>query len=82
MQLSSKEKEFDFFLCVVDIFTKYALVIPLKNKKGITIANACQKFLNKSKGHKPNQIKIDKGNKSYNRSAKSWLQDIQKLLNP
>ena len=38
MQLISKfSKEIRFLLCVIDIFTKYAWVIPLKNKKDITI---------------------------------------------
>ena len=39
MQLISKfSKEIRFLLCVIDIFTKYAwVIIPLKNKKDITI---------------------------------------------
>ena len=46
MQLISKfNKEFRFLLCVIDIYSKYAWVIPLKDKKGITITNAFQKFL-------------------------------------
>ena len=32
-------------LCVIDIFSKYALVIPLKDKKVITITNVFQKSL-------------------------------------
>ena len=36
---------FRFSLCAIDIFSKYALVIPLKDKKGITIVNAFQKIL-------------------------------------
>ena len=43
-----------------DIFTKYAWVIPLKNKKGITITNAFQKILHESK-RKPNKIWVDRG---------------------
>ena len=31
-------------LCVIDTFSKDACVIPLKDKKGITIINAFQKF--------------------------------------
>ena len=34
-----------FLLCVVDIFSKYTWIIPLKDKKGITITNASQKKL-------------------------------------
>ena len=46
MQLISKfNKGFRFLLCVIDIFSKYAWVIPLKNKKGISIVNAFQKIL-------------------------------------
>ena len=38
MQLISKfNKGFRLLLCVIDIFSKYAWIIPLKDKKGITI---------------------------------------------
>ena len=46
MQLISNfNKGFRFLLCVIDIFSKYAWVIPLKDKKGISIVNAFQKIL-------------------------------------
>ena len=46
MQLISKfNRGFRFLLCVVDIFSKYGWVIPLKDKKGISIINAFQKIL-------------------------------------
>ena len=49
MQLISKfNKGFRFLLCVFDIYRKYAWVIPLKDKKGITITNAFQKILKES----------------------------------
>ena len=35
-----------FLLCFIDIFSKYAWVLPLKDKKGVTIVNAFQKILN------------------------------------
>ena len=44
------------------------------NKKGITITNAFQKFLDESY-RKPNKLQVDKGSEFYNRSMKSWLQD-------
>ena len=54
MQLISKfNKGFRLLLCVIDIYSKYAGVIPLKDKKGITITNAFQKILDESK-RKPN----------------------------
>ena len=61
-----------FALCVIDIFSKYAWVIPLKDKKRITIANVFQKKLNDSK-RKLSKICVDKGKEFYNRSMKSWL---------
>ena len=73
MQLISKfNKGFRFLLCVIDIYSKYAWVITLKDKKGITITNAFQKILDES-NRKPNKIWVDKGSEFYNRSMKSWL---------
>ena len=45
MQLISKfNNGFRFSLCVIDIFSKYAWVIPLKDKKGVSIVDAFQKI--------------------------------------
>ena len=75
MQLISKlNKGPRFLLCVIDVFSKYAWVICLKDKKDITIVNAFQKILDKSKP-KPNKIWVDKGSKFYNNSFKKWLKD-------
>ena len=63
MQLISNfNKGFRFLLCVIDLFSKYAWVLPLKGKKGVSVVNAFQKILDKS-GHKPNKICVNKGNK-------------------
>ena len=73
MQLISKfNKGFRFLLCVIDIYSKYAWVIPLKDKKGVTITNAFQKMLKES-NRKPNKIWVDKASAFYNRSIKWWL---------
>ena len=56
IQLISKfNKRFRFLLCVIDIYSKYAWVVPLKDKKGVSIVNAFQSILNKS-NRKPNKI--------------------------
>ena len=61
MQLISKfNKGIHFLLCVIDIFSRYAWFIPLKDKKGITINNAFQKILDES-NRKANKIWVDKG---------------------
>ena len=68
MQLISKfNKGFGFLLRVIDIFTKYAWVVPLKDKKGISIVNALQKILEES-DRNPNKICVDKGSEFYNNS--------------
>ena len=75
MQLLTKfNKGFRFLLCVIDIFSKYAWVIPFKYKKGISIVNAFQKILKES-NRKPNDIWVDKGSQFYNSSFKKWLKD-------
>ena len=60
-------------MCVIDIYSKYARVIPLRDKKEIKITNAFQKILDES-NCKPNKIWADKGSKCYNRSMKLWLE--------
>ena len=73
MQLISKfNKRFRFLLCVIDIFSKYASVVPLKDKKSVGIVDAFQKILDKS-GGKPNEIWVDKESEFYNNSFKKWL---------
>ena len=74
MQLISKSnKRIRYLLCVIDIISKYAWVIPLKDKKGISITKAFQNNLKES-NRKPNKIWVDKGSEFCNRSMKSWLE--------
>ena len=53
-------------------FSKYAWVVPLKDKKGISIVKAFQRILKQS-NRKPNKIWVDKGSEFYNASFKKWL---------
>ena len=74
MQLiNTFNKGFRFLLCVIDIYSKYAWVVPLKDKRGVTITNAFQKFLHES-NRKRNRVWVDKGSEFYNRWMKSWLE--------
>ena len=55
MQLINKHnKGIRYLLCVIDLFSKHAWVVPLKNKKSITIVNAFQGILDSSKENKQN----------------------------
>ena len=70
MQLISKlNKGFRFLLHLIDIFSKYAWVVLLKDKKGLSIFNAFLKILNDS------ARKLNKGSEFYNNSFKKWLKD-------
>ena len=73
MQLLSKyNKGIRFLLCVIGIFSKYAGVVPLKDKKGISIAKAFQSILKQS-NRKTNKIWVGKGSEFYNAYFKKWL---------
>ena len=75
MQLLSRyNKGIRFLLCVIDIFSKYAWVVPLKDKKGVSIVTAFQSILKQS-NRKPNKIWVGKGSEFYNAFLKKWLQD-------
>ena len=55
--LSKYNKVIKYLLRAIDLLRKYAWVVPLKDKRGITIVNAFQKVV--SKGRKPNKIWVD-----------------------
>ena len=72
--LSKKNKGIKYLLCAIDLFSKYAFVVPLKDKKGISIVNAFNKIITQS-NRKPNKIWVDQGGKFYNHVFKKWLSD-------
>ena len=75
MQLISRyNKGIRFLLYVIDIFSKYAWVVPLKDKRGVSIVTAFQSILKQS-NREPNKIWVDKGSEFYNASFKKWLED-------
>ena len=69
--LSKYNKVIKYLLCAVDLFSKYVWLVPLKDKKGITIVNGFQKII--SKGRKPNKIWVDQGDEFYNNLFKIFL---------
>ena len=72
--ISKYYKGIRFLLCVIDIFSKYAWVVPFKDKKGISIVKAFQSILKQS-NRKRNKIWVDKGSQFYNVYFKKWLRD-------
>ena len=69
--LSKYNKGIKYLLCAIDLFSKYAWVVPLKDKRGISIVNAFQKII--SEGRKPNKIWVDQGGEFYNKLFKRFL---------
>ena len=69
--LSKYNKRTKYLLCAIDLFNKYAWVVPVKDKRGATIVNGLQKII--SKGRKPNKIWVDQGSEFYNSSFKDFL---------
>ena len=65
--LSKYNKEIKYLLCAIDLFSKYAWVIPIKDKKGTSIVNAFKKII--SEGRKTNKIWAD----FYSNSFKEFL---------
>ena len=69
--LSKYNKGIKYLLCAIYLFSKYAWVVPLKDKRGISIVNAFQKII--SKRRKPNKVWVDQGREIFNNSFKDFL---------
>ena len=70
--LSKYNRGIKYSLCVTDLFSKYAWVVPIKDKKLTSIVNAFKKILSDS-NRKPNKIWVDQGSKFYNKPFKDFL---------
>ena len=69
--LSRYNKGIKYLLCAIDLFSKYAWVVPMKDKKSTSIVNAFKKII--SEGRKPNKIWVDQGSEFYNKSFTDFL---------
>ena len=72
--ISKYNQDFRFLLCVIDIFSKYAKVVPLKDKKDVIIVDAVQRILGDLE-RKPNKLWVNQGSEFYNSFFKKWLDD-------
>ena len=83
--LSKYNKNYEFILTVIDIFTKYAWAIPLKNKSVLSITNGFKIVLGEhpqggSESRKPENLWVDRGSELYNKTFKSLLKDYELKL--
>ena len=69
--LSKYNKGVKYLLCGIDLFSKYAWFVPIKDKKCISIVNAFKKII--SKGRNPNKIWVNQGSEFYNNTFKDFL---------
>ena len=58
--LSSRNKTVKYLLCVIDVFTKYGWVKPLKDKNSITVLDDFIEIVNEY-NCKPNKSWVDQG---------------------
>ena len=72
-------KGYRYLLTCIDIFSKYSWVIPLKDKKGITIKNALEKIFNERKSK---FLWTDKGKEFYNKQVQDLLNENNIKLYP
>ena len=77
--LSSRNKNVKYLLCVIDIFTKYAWVKPLKKEIVKTVLNAFIEIINES-NREPNKLPVDQGREFYNRLLQEWLDNNDILM--
>ena len=74
--LRKYNKGIKYLLSAIDLFSKYAWVVLLKDKKGVSIVNAFQKII--SKGRKPNKTWADHGSEFYNSLFKKGFKNKQR----
>ena len=63
---------YKYLLTVLDVFSKYAWVVPIKDKKGETITKAFRVIVGK---RKPVYLWTDKGTEFYNSDFKEYLKE-------
>ena len=71
--LSRYNKGYKYLLTCIDIFSKYAFVLPLKTKQGQELVQAFQKIL--PTGRKPTKLQTDQGTDFLNRVFQKFLRD-------
>ena len=83
--LSKYNNNYQFILTVIDIFTKYAWAIPLKNKSGLSSTNGFKIILSEgpqggSEHRKPEKLWVDRAIEFYKKTFKSLLREYKTKL--
>lgn len=76
---SKQNKHYKYLLTVIDVFSKFGWIVPIKNKKGETVAEVFKKIL--KEGRKPNKLWVDRGREFYNSHVKALFPDMYSTEN-
>ena len=71
-QFSKWNKGYRYLLMVIDVFSKYGWIVPLKDKKGESVTKAFSEIF--KEGRKPQYLWVDKGKEFYNKHLKDLLE--------
>ena len=77
--MSSKNQNVKYYLCVMDVFNKYAWDKPMKDKIDTTVLNDCIEIVNES-NHKWHKLWVNQGKKFYNTFMQKWLDNNNILM--
>ena len=75
--LSKYNKGIKYLLCAIDLFSKHAWVVPIKDQKGTSIINAFKKLISK---RKPSKIWVHEGSEFYDNTFKDFLKTTQQAF--
>ena len=77
--LSRKNKGIKYFLCAIDLYSKYAFVIPLENKKGVMLRNVLKNDVVKKTDYSTKVTSIEAQIAGLTKSTVDNLSDITEL---
>ena len=69
--LSKSNDKHRYLLCIIDVFSKYAWVVPIKDKNGKTLVIAFKSVL--KRGRSPKSLQTDKGTEFKNKEFQNFL---------
>ena len=76
--LARFNKGYKFLLTCIDVFSKFAWVVPLKKKTGESLVNGFQSILDL--GRSPEKLQTDKGTEFLNRNFQSFLKEKKTFI--
>ena len=73
INIAKSNRGYRYLLTVVDVFSKYAWVEPVKSKTGQDVTTAFEKILKRSQGRQPQNLQTDNGKEFYNKHFQALM---------